>query len=242
MYFKIEICHIVVGIEHREEYIASLCRDYLAGETDEEAFSVRVSDEDIAYEKTLVPDRFSEGMYEATAIHRKLTGELAKRGIILIHSAVAAVDGQGYAFLARSGVGKSTHIRQWMKELDAIVVNGDKPYYAFEQDKLMVYGSPWRGKEGWGINASFPMKAFCFLDRGNENRIRRAEKSEIFRRLFDQVLVPRDGVGAARFMKVMDQLMRSVPFYILECTISPEAARVAYEGMVDSEVCYEEKK
>ena len=47
----------------------------------------------------------------------------------LFHAAVVSYAGCGYAFAAKSGTGKSTHVAQWMHALGdrVTVVNGDKP-------------------------------------------------------------------------------------------------------------------
>lgn len=237
MKMNILFCGVVVEIRHTHAYIRKLCRDYLAADGAAPAFAVSATEEDLEAEKRLCPERYPDGVYEATCIHRKLVQGMVKYGVILIHAAVIAVDGQAYTFLAESGVGKSTHLRQWMKQFgeSAVVVNGDKPMFSFVDDRLMVHGSPWKGKEGWGQNISQPVKAFCFLERGARNEIEAADRGDMARRLLRQVLLPADAGELAQFLGILDRIVKEVPFYTLKCTISQEAAAVAYGEMAKEE-------
>lgn len=233
MELKIEFCGVVIEIQHTYDYIIKLCRDWLAEDGQVPDFTVSVTDADIEAEKRICTETYPDGVFEATSIHRKIVQGMVKHGVILIHSAVIAVDGEAYAFLAESGVGKSTHLRQWMKHFGerATIVNGDKPMYSFAGGRLTVHGSPWKGKEGWGENISLPVKAFCFLERGNTNEIKSADKGDIARRLFRQVLLPTDARELALFMGILDRTVKEVPFYTLKCNISEEAAALAYNEM-----------
>ncbi len=234
MRFKMNLAGTVISIEHKYDLIRSISADHIADEDEKEDFSVSVDEHDIKAEKELSGDVvFSNSALEATCIHRKIVEKLLYKGSIIIHSAVVEVDGASYAFLAKSGVGKSTHVRMWLDLFsdNAKVINGDKPMFAFENGRFTVYGSPWKGKEGWGCNTSSPVKAMCFLERGETNEIRRAAVSEILPRLFNQVLMPSGQDELAIFMNIIDRIVTEVPFYILRCNISREAAEVAYRGM-----------
>ncbi|RZF61691.1 hypothetical protein [Sphingobacterium corticibacterium] len=47
---------------------------------------------------------------------------------ILLHASVIEQDGQGYAFLGKSGTGKSTHSRLWLLHIpNAALLNDDNP-------------------------------------------------------------------------------------------------------------------
>lgn len=231
MNFTVKLADKPIGIIGKYDYIYEYCRGYYTNESP--IFTVSVTEKDIEIEKQQQQGRFNDGVYEATCIHRAIVEGLVKAGIILIHSAVIAVDGQAYAFLAKSGVGKSTHIQQWMKHFgnDCIVLNGDKPLYKFNNGKLYVYGTPWKGKEDWGENISLPVKSFCLLERGEKNIIEPASSKDIVRKLFDQVLIPKDKNDCAVFMSMLNTIVTQVPFYLLKCNISEEAAVVAYNLM-----------
>ncbi len=200
-------------------------------------FSIFVTDNDLEYEQKQCSHPLSDAYAECLAIHRKLSQALVRHGILLIHSAAVAVDGEAYIFIAPSGVGKSTHVAQWLTHFGdrAIVVNGDKPYYGFDGHILRVYGTPWCGKEGWGANITMPVKAFCLVERGTTNAVVPMNTRDAVEALFGQVLMPEDPESSPVFMAVLDRIIHKIPFYRMQCTISAEAAVVAYRAMSEKE-------
>ncbi len=236
MEFKVKICNIVINICHTHGYIRALCREYLADEGETADFCVSTTAEAIEAEKQMCAEgreAFSDGVFEATCLHREIVRGLVRYGVILMHSAVIAVDGRAYVFMAKSGVGKSTHIRLWREVFGerAVVVNGDKPFFSFVGDTFTVHGSPWKGKEGLGAPMSMPVGGICFLSRGEENAISPATEAEVVERLFHQVLLPKSAAELGTFMAILNRILKTVPFYKLKCNMAHEAALVAYEGM-----------
>ncbi len=235
MEFSIRLVNKNIRIIHRYAYIKKLCVDYLIEETKDVSYDLEVSitDKDLLEEQKICGYKFSKEICECTCIHREIVKGLVKYGIILMHSAVVEVDGQAYVFMAKSGVGKSTHIKLWMECFGdrARIVNGDKPMFLFDKEKLMVYGSPWRGKERFGENISMPVKAICLLERGSINEIKRADSGLITERIFHQVLLPKSQPELNKFLSIINQIIGRVPFYSLKCDISKEAALLAYEKM-----------
>ena len=143
------------------------------------------------------------------------------------------MDGYAYAFTAKSGVGKSTHTALWLKNgPNARVLNGDKPLYRLEDDgSLTVFGTPWNGKENWGENISAPLAAICFIERGVENSIRRADEEDAVARLMHQLYLRGSRDSVTKQLILMDALVRGVPYFVLACNISDEAALLAWNTM-----------
>ncbi len=232
----IKIAGIPMAVDHRYPRVAALCADYLTEEAP--LFTVAASDEELQAEREISAGNFSEDILESVCIHRAVVKHMISYGIWLIHSAVVAVDGEAFVFMAKSGVGKSTHLRQWKAYFGdrAVIVNGDKPMFSFQGDRLYVHGTPWKGKEGWGKNLSMPVKALCFLERGKTNSIQKAEQHEIIEKLFHQVLLPDDAAELSVFMSLINRMICELPFYRLQCTIAEEAAMIAYQMMSKGEV------
>ncbi len=231
MTFTLKIAGIPIQVEHRYSYIRQLCDDYLTDESP--FFSIVISDEQIEAEMKRTKGRFSKECCENNCLYLKVINNLLKYKIILMHSAVIAVDGIAYVFMAKSGVGKSTHIRLWQEVFGdrAVVVNGDKPMFSFESDTFMAHGSPWRGKEMLGAPISMPVGGICLLERGEVNSIAPASESDVVDKIFHQVLLPTNTEDLAIFMGIMNRILKEVPFYKLKCNMDKEAALVAYEGM-----------
>lgn len=228
--FCIEIAGIPIGLDNRYPNVRHLCSEYVV--SGEPAFTVCASEEEILEEQN-GDMRFSAGYCEGLCLYRKICCRLAEYDAFLMHSAVVAVDGEAYAFAAPSGVGKTTHIRLWLEVFGerAEVVNGDKPIFRFMDRRLYACGTPWNGKEAMGKKIMRPVRAVCFLERGEENRIRPMTKEEISRRIFSQILIPKEEEEFNYFWPLLEKLTGAVRFYLMQCSREPEAARMAYDIM-----------
>jgi hypothetical protein len=231
--FHIRLADLCIRIENQYPFVEHQCKNFLCD--DENAvFTVSVTDEEIAAEQAL--GDFPPAYCESICIYRHICEQIAPYNVFLLHSSVIEVDGHAYAFTAKSGVGKSTHTSLWLKNIPhARVLNGDKPLYRLESDgSLTVFGTPWNGKENWGENISAPLAAICFIERSHENAIRRADESEVVSRLMHQLYLRGSRQNINRQLVLMDALVRAVPYYVLSCTISDEAAHLAWSTMKQS--------
>ena len=228
--FVIELAGVRIRIENRYPFIERQCRNFLCEGTDA-AFAVSVTGDEILEEQQ--NGEFSEGYCESICMYRHICERLSDYNIFLMHSSILEVDGYAYAFTAKSGVGKSTHTRLWLKNVPhARVLNGDKPLLRLEEDGSMTaFGTPWNGKENWGENISAKLAAICFLERGEVNSIRTANEGEIVGRLMHQLYLRGSRTSVTQQLQMMDALIRAVPFYVLACTISDEAALLAWNTM-----------
>ena len=158
---------------------------------------------------------------------------LVQKNVLLMHGAVVAVDGQAYLFTAKSGTGKTTHTRLWLRQFGvrAVMVNGDKPLIHITRKGATVYGTPWDGKEHLSRNIACPLKAVCILTRSETNHIERISPKEALTMLCQQSYRPAQPAALRKTLALVDLLSSSVPLYKLGCNMEPEAALVAYHGM-----------
>ncbi|MBQ7346828.1 MAG: hypothetical protein IJW55_02640 [Clostridia bacterium] len=228
--FVIELAGVRIRIENRYPFIERQCRDFMC-EGEDAAFAVSVTNDEIVEEQK--HGEFSDGYCESICLYRHICEELPSYNVFLMHSSVVEVDGYAYAFTAKSGVGKSTHTALWLKNIpNARVLNGDKPLYRLESDgSLTAFGTPWNGKENWGENISAPLAAICFIERGLENRITPATEDDVIGRLMHQLYLRGSRQSVTQQLMLMDALVRAVPYYVLECNISDEAALLAWNTM-----------
>ena len=232
--FYICIADLNICIDNKYDYVERLCREYMIDAPDRIDMSVSVSSEAVRTEMEIAETEVSEGYAEGICIYREICKRLpVEFGAYLFHSAVIEYGGDGFAFAAKSGTGKSTHILLWRKAFGegVYVVNGDKPIMRFIGDKLYAYGTPWCGKEGWQTNAKTPLKGICFIERATKNSIRKIGADEAVMRIFHQILTPSDLETVDALFPLLDRTLREVPCYVLGCNISEEAAHVAYDGM-----------
>ena len=227
-----DIAGLRIEIKNRCAYTTEFCREYLSSDQTSKAdVSVFVTDEQFYAEKAVSAD-FPDGYVENICLYRNICMQMPKFDRFLLHAAVLETDGEAYAFLGRSGAGKSTHTGLWLEHVKgAKILNGDKPIVHFDGEKFIAYGTPWMGKEGRGYNGKAPLKAFCFIEKARENCLTRIDVNGFTDRIFTQLLIPSDVQGASKTLALADELVKSVPAYVMQCDISKDAARVSYEGM-----------
>lgn len=227
---NIKIADIVVGIDNRHRHIEWLARDYVTSEAAE--FVVSATDLDIEREAGMSEVEYSRGYLESVVVYRKIAERLPLYDACVFHGAVLSVDGSGYAFTARSGVGKTTHTRLWLTHFGerAFYVNGDKPIIRFCDGVPMVYGTPWMGKESYGTNTACPLRGIAFLERGIENSAERVMADDVASLLVSQVYIPRTGATALAALSLCNRILESVSLIRLKCNMDISAARVAADA------------
>ena len=240
-YYSVKIAGQVVEITALYEKTLSFFRNYLCDDPTD--FSVTVTSEDIVLERQKsaredelegLPIRnLPDELLERTALQRKIVELLFERDILLFHGSAVEVDGHAYLFTAKSGTGKSTHTGLWRQVLGNRVrmINDDKPFLRFEEDRILVCGSPWNGKHNLGSNICVPLKAICILERGAQNRICSISAKDALNMLFQQSQRPANRKNLAKYMELIDRLAAQCEFFRMSCNMDPEAACVSYKAM-----------
>ena len=150
----------------------------------------------------------------------------------LFHAAVIGNEGHGYLFLGKSGTGKSTHARLWLKHVPGSeLVNDDNPVVRVETDgSIRVYGSPWSGKTPCYRNMSLPIGGFVQLSQAPYNKIRRLRGVEAYAVLVPSISGKRwDRSIADGLHHTENALASHVPVWYLECLPDEAAARLCSE-------------
>ncbi len=229
--FNIKIAGLTVGIDNRFEYVVRLARDYVTDGIPD--FTVRASAEEILKEGKSSDTQFPDGYLESIVVYRKIAEKLPEYDGFVFHGAVLNLDGAAYAFTARSGVGKTTHTRLWMDRFGERVhyLNGDKPIIRFIDGVPYACGTPWRGKENYGVNERAPLRGIAFLSRGEENSAEAVPADAVVTRLMSQIYLPRASGTLIKTMKLADRLIKSVELVDLKCNMNISAADVAYSAL-----------
>lgn len=229
--FRIKIAEHVFDIDNRYDHVERLCADYQTAEPAEGC--IRVSAEEMAKEHK-TQQQHSEGYLEALAIYRKLCEKLLKEDILLFHASALMIDGKAYLFTAPSGTGKSTHARLWRETFGERVtmINDDKPLLRFTEQEIRVYGTPYAGKDRLQTNTSAPVAGIVLLHQAKENEIHRLTGTEAYPFLLNQAYRVEDAQGMLKTLDLVHSLSR-IPVYALGCTISKEAAELAYQTVTE---------
>ena len=220
-----------IKINSLYSFVHVYCKKYRTdGEPD---FEIEITCKDIDAERKTVKADVTGGWLEISAVYRKIAEIMPKYDTLMIHGSAISVDGEGYLFTAKSGIGKSTHVKLWQELLGdrAVIVNDDKPFIRMSENEARVYGTPYSGKEGLNTNISVPLKAICILERSEENRIEQINFRETFPILIQQTYHPSDREMFDRMFNLLDRLKLFVKFYRLSCNKKLEAAEISYSAM-----------
>lgn len=153
---------------------------------------------------------------------------------LLLHASAIVMDGYAYLFSAPSGTGKSTHTGLWREAFGmerVQMLNDDKPALRRENGIWYAYGTPWSGKTGQNLNIKVPVAGICMLSRGEKNAIAPFTGVSAIHALLEQTVRPPRADRRARLLELLNQLFEDVPIWKMQCTISEDAARMAYEAM-----------
>ena len=230
--FQIKCADMIIEIRCLHDTIRDKCRKFLT-ESQKSDIIVSPKESHLKIAQNAMTDAQPDEI-EFGALLCDLHEKLLEKNACCMHASVVSVDGVGYAFAAKSGVGKTTHANLWKKTLGnrCEIINGDKPILSFKDSGVYASGSPWCGKEGFSKNESVPLKGICFLERGEKNTIRKLSSDEIIDRLFYQLSIPAGNKALVfKCLGLANNLINTLPFYLLQCNISDEAARIAYEEM-----------
>ncbi len=230
-----------IGVESQFEAVHEMCRGYRTEVGPDFAVSTTPADIEFERAKSAAEDRaeghavreYKDPYLETLAVYRKIAERLPEYGGFLIHGSCIAVDGQAYLFTAKSGTGKSTHARLWMRLLGekAQYINDDKPLVRFRDGVPLIYGTPWDGKHHLSTNMSAPLRAVCILERAAENHIEKISAAEAYPMLVQQTYRPADPLALAKTLQLLDALGKAVSFYRLGCNMEPQAAEVSFAAM-----------
>lgn len=147
---------------------------------------------------------------------------------IVLHSSSLMYKGGGILFSAPSGTGKSTHTSLWREcfKDDVVMINDDGPALRFNADGVSIHGTPWSGKTDINHNVSAPLKAVVMLSRSEKNNIRKLSSQEALFLALREVRRPVFEDKLETTLKLVSELLTTVPVYLLGCNISHEAAQL----------------
>lgn len=221
--FIIKIADINIKINCRYDYTFDMCKDYIVNDNQYD-FSVEVSDEELNNREIL----YSLESTEFVCIYERIGKELYKYNKVIFHGACIEYKGLAYLFLAKSGTGKTTHIKYWLDNIEGVkVINGDKPIISSDG---YVYGTPWCGKERLNTNIKAKLGAIIVLNRDNYNHIEDSFVKDNFSFILSQVFKTENFDVS---MSIVDGAFKGLPIYRLYCTNDKEAMEICYKRIIN---------
>ena len=228
-----KIADFIIDIQNRFGYIEKQCAEYKYDGDGAADLTVKVTDAELEAERKIAGDGYSPGYLESICAYRQIAMKLPENDALLMHGATFELDGRGIIFIARSGVGKSTHTFAWKRLYGdkMTVVNGDKPIIRFFDGVPYAYGTPWAGKERLQNNTRARLTDICILERGVVNSTVKVEPAEYLDQIMQQVLHPADPMAALKTLELVDGLAQKCNFWNIKCNISDEAAIVSHDAI-----------
>lgn len=149
-----------------------------------------------------------------------------KYNTLLIHASLVRQNGYGYAFIAKSGTGKSTQVSMWLKHLpNCDLMNDDNPIIRIIDNVPVIYGSPWSGKTPCYRNIKAHLGAITQIDRAPQNSIDRLSPIDALVNFIPACSSIRwDENIYDDIIRNITQVIEKTPFYILHCLPNKEAA------------------
>lgn len=153
----------------------------------------------------------------------------------LIHASVVVKDGKAYAFLGKSGTGKSTHSSLWMRFLEGVeLLNDDNPVIrAVPGRQVRIYGTPWSGKTPCYKNQGAELAACVRLEQAPANSFRwQTGKDALISLLPSCSSMQWDGQLFTTLCNLLENTIRHVPMGHLRCRPDESAVKLCYDEIL----------
>ena len=146
-----------------------------------------------------------------------------------LHASAVALDGKGYLFTGPCGMGKSTQAKKWCDLLGAVPVNDDKPALRRLESGWTVWGTPWSGKHDISSPMGVPAQAIVCLRQAEDNAVTRLSPQEALPYIMSQCIRQLNCSQMEIQLMLLDQLLREIPVFLLECNLQDDAVKLCYE-------------
>lgn len=150
---------------------------------------------------------------------------------LLIHASVVRNGGYGYAFIAKSGTGKSTQTSSWLRHVPGSdLMNDDNPVVRIIDGKAYIYGSPWSGKTPCYRNIKAPLGAITQIVHDTHNHVERLSAVSAFAFMLPScsTMIWDKGVYG-HVCDLISNIIETVNMYSLYCLPDKEAAIVCHK-------------
>ena len=150
----------------------------------------------------------------------------AHKQTLLIHASLVRNNGYGYAFIAKSGTGKSTQVSMWLRYIpDCDLMNDDNPIVRVIDGKPYIYGSPWSGKTPCYRNIKAELGSISRIDRAKENSVEQMRPIEAFASLLPSCSTMKwDKAVFNNTVEIITKIIETSKVYTIHCLPNKDAA------------------
>lgn len=157
----------------------------------------------------------------------------SRKQVLLIHASLVRQKGYGYAFIAKSGIGKSTQVSMWLRYLSGCdLMNDDNPIIRIIDGEPFIYGSPWSGKTPCYRNAKARLGAITRIDRAEANSIEKLPPVKAFTSFLPSCSAMKWDIDIYnRICNTITKVVETTGIYTLHCLPNREAAEVCNKAI-----------
>lgn len=152
---------------------------------------------------------------------------------LLIHASLVRNNGYGYAFIAKSGTGKSTHVSMWLRHIEGCdLMNDDNPIVRVIDGQCFIYGSPWSGKTPCYRNVKARLGAITRIDRATQNSVERLSPIQAFASILPSCSNMKwDKSIFNNICNCITKIIELSDIYTLHCLPNKEAAQICHKAI-----------
>lgn len=150
----------------------------------------------------------------------------SRKQALLIHASLVRQNNYGYAFIAKSGTGKSTQVSMWLRYIPGCdLMNDDNPIIRLIDGRPYIYGGPWSGKTPCYRNVKAKLGAITRIDRAPQNSIEKLPPLEAFASVLPSCSSMKwDKEIYNAMCDTITKLVETTGIYTLHCLPNKEAA------------------
>ncbi len=157
----------------------------------------------------------------------------SRKQTLLIHASLVRCDGYGYAFIAKSGTGKSTQVSMWLRYIPGCdLMNDDNPIVRIIEGKPYIFGGPWSGKTPCYRNVKAPLGAVTRIDRASANSVEKLSPVEAFASFLPSCSSMKwDTDIYNAICDTVTRVVETTGIYTLHCLPDKESAEICHKAI-----------
>jgi hypothetical protein len=157
----------------------------------------------------------------------------SRKQTLLIHASLVRCDGYGYAFIAKSGTGKSTQVSMWLRYIPGCdLMNDDNPIVRIIEGKPYIFGGPWSGKTPCYRNVKAPLGAITRIDRAKANSVEKLSPVEAFASFLPSCSAMKwDTDIYNAICDTVTRVVETTGIYTLHCLPDKESAEICHKAI-----------
>lgn len=141
---------------------------------------------------------------------------LASLGDILLHASGIAYQGEGYVFSGSSGSGKSTLATELTTVPGVKVLGEDQVIVRWQNNRFMVYGTPWHTNPARCAPDGVPLKKLFFLNRKGTHAVESCGGKSGIEKVLQNAFIPYyNRSGVEHILETLPHFAGEVPFFTM---------------------------